>query len=409
MTWLNPHSDPTAATRGLGHDMAAQFTRDDLSRQGFVTAARAHMYGVLAPAMKATYQRKIEPEFRRARKRSPKTEFEIHRALKHETIFKFYSRFRNSAQGLVYRSVIPGVERDLTNLIARAQRLTQDTSQAQGTLSLARDFTVPSYTKALDVHLMPGNYHTEHVRDDVAQGAIYEQGWLVFIRGLIGRIDAITDGVSKFVHERYPEFRPRAILDMGCTTGIHTLPWKETFPDSDVHGIDVAAPCLRFGHARAQSRGVSVDFHQMDASATTFPDQSFDLVASCMVLHEMPMNRVRALLKEARRLLRPGGLMLHYELPPAKAMDAYGNFFLNWDSYYNKEPFYRTFRAADPELECRVAGFQPRSFIQMVVPSTHHFGADARMQVLHQVAADTPALLKRFAGGIRWYCFGAWR
>lgn len=89
MTWLNPHSDPTAATRGLGHDMAARFTRDDLSRQGFVTAARAHMYGVLPPTIKTTYQRKVAPEFRRTQKRIPKIEFEIHRTLKHAAILKF--------------------------------------------------------------------------------------------------------------------------------------------------------------------------------------------------------------------------------------------------------------------------------------------------------------------------------
>ena len=409
MVWLNPHSDASAATVGLGHDMTARTTRDERSRQGFVTTARAHMYGPIARAMKTTYERKVKPALTAKARREPKSDLEVHRAIKHETVFKFYSRYRNAVQGLVYRSVIPPIERDLPDLIARAKSLAQDTTRAAGTLTLNPKFQVPPYTGGLDVHLMPGNYHTDHVADDVAQGAIYEHGWVVFIRSIIGRIDAITNGVSRFVHARYPDFRPRKILDLGCTTGIHTLPWKETFPDAEVHGADVAAPCLRFGHARAQSLGVPIHFHQMDGSATTFADASFDLVTSCMVLHEMPLARVRALLKEARRLLRPGGLMLHYELPPSKYMDPYSDFFLNWDSYYNKEPFYRAFRGADPMKEVRAAGFDKDDYVQFVVPSTRHFGEHAPTEALHQSTDDTPALLQKYLGGVRWFCFGAWR
>lgn len=409
MVWLNPHADPSAAAGDLGHDMTARTTRDERARQGFVTAARAHMYGTIAKSLKTTYEHKVKPAFRARTRRDPKTDLEVHRAIKHETVFKFYSRYRNAVQGLVYRSVIPPIERDLPALIARAQTLSQDTTRAAGTLTLDPMFAVPRYAGGLDVHLMPGNYHTDHVADDVAQGAIYEHGWLVFIRGIIGRLDAITHGVSRFVRARYPGFRPRKILDLGCTTGIHTLPWQETFPEAEVHGVDVAAPCLRFGHARAQSLGMPIHFHQMDGSATTFPDASFDLVTSCMVLHEMPIARVRALFKETRRLLRPGGLMLHYELPPSKYMDPYSDFFLNWDSYYNKEPFYRAFRAADPVKECRTAGFAKDDYVQFVVPSTRHFGDDAPTQVLHQSPADTPALLQKYLGGVRWFCFGAWR
>ncbi|MBM3513451.1 MAG: class I SAM-dependent methyltransferase [Alphaproteobacteria bacterium] len=409
MVWLNPHSDPSAAASDLGHAMTARATRDERARQGFVTAARAHMYGSIARALKTTYECKVKPAFRARKRLDPKTDLEVHRALKQETVFKFYSRYRNIVQGLVYRSVIPGIERDLPALIARAKALSQDTTRAEGTLTLNPRLKVPRYTGGLDVHLMPGNYHTDHVADDVAQGAIYEHGWLVFIRGIIGHLDGITDGISKYVRARYPDFRPARILDLGCTTGIHTLPWKATFPEADVHGVDVAAPCLRFGHARAQSRGIAVHYHQMDGSATTFPDASFDLVTSCMVLHEMPMDRVRALLQDARRLLRPGGLMLHYELPPSTYMDPYSDFFLNWDSCYNKEPFYRAFRAADPMKECRDAGFARGDYVQFVVPSTHHFGADAPAAVLNQTAADTPTLLQKYLGGVRWFCFGAWR
>ena len=50
-----------------------------------------------------------------------------------------------------------------------------------------------------------------------------------------------------------PEFKPASILDCGCTVGHNTLPWAETFPEAQVTAIDVAAPVLRYAHARAES------------------------------------------------------------------------------------------------------------------------------------------------------------
>ena len=43
------------------------------------------------------------------------------------------------------------------------------------------------------------------------------------------------------------------------------------------------------------------------AEATGLPAASADLVAACLVCHELPAATTRALLAEAHRLLRPGG------------------------------------------------------------------------------------------------------
>ena len=43
------------------------------------------------------------------------------------------------------------------------------------------------------------------------------------------------------------------------------------------------------------------------AEATGLPGASADLVAACLVCHELPAEATRALLAEALRLLRPGG------------------------------------------------------------------------------------------------------
>ena len=81
---------------------------------------------------------------------------------------------------------------------------------------------------------------------DFVKGAVYDNGLSVFAMGLLGpNMDDITQSVSTFFAARYPDFKPKRILDLGCTIGHSTLAWKDRYPDAEVHGIDVAAPCVR--------------------------------------------------------------------------------------------------------------------------------------------------------------------
>ena len=157
----------------------------------------------------------------------------------------------------------------------------------------------------------------EYDKDDVVAGSLYDNGLAVFSFGLMGQnLDDIGQSIAGFVRLKFPGFKPQKILDLGCTVGHNTGAWKDNFPDAEVHAIDVAAPCLRYGHARAQAQGRAIHFHQMNAEKSDFPDASFDVVFSSMFLHEVPRKGIEKVFAEAHRLLRPGGLMLHMELPP---------------------------------------------------------------------------------------------
>ena len=50
---------------------------------------------------------------------------------------------------------------------------------------------------------------------------------------------------------------------------------------------DVAAPMLRYVHARAEALGKRVHFSQQYAEATDLPDGFFDLILSQIVIHEI--------------------------------------------------------------------------------------------------------------------------
>lgn len=396
-------------TKYVHHEMKIDSKPDEIARQNFMLGMRSYVMLDMAAGMKKVFDNEIEPKFQKKSKRKPKNGTEIHKAIKTDPYFKFYSSIRCNAQEMSFRSVLPPIERSMKSLNIKAKKLSKS-KKAKGTLTIKPNFVVPKSVSAIDVHLMPGCYNTEHTKDDVSQGAIYDNGVSVFSMGLFGEnLDDIGSSISLFVKTKYPKFKPSKILDMGCTIGHNTLPWAKTYPKADVHGIDVGAPVLRYAHARAQSEGIDVHFHQQNAERLDFPDASFDLIFSSMFLHEVPRKGIRKSLKEARRLLRPGGLMLHMELPPNKMLDPYNSFYLDWDSYYNKEPFYKPFRDMDPEEICITAGFAKTKFVQFIIPSIGQFGNAEVEKAVKEQKGRIDDRTGRFTKGIHWYCFGSWK
>jgi 2-polyprenyl-3-methyl-5-hydroxy-6-metoxy-1,4-benzoquinol methylase len=128
-----------------------------------------------------------------------------------------------------------------------------------------------------------------------------------------------------------------------------------------VHGIDVGAPVLRYAHARAQALGVAIDFSQQNAEQTDFAAGSFDLVLSHIVLHETSKSALVRVLAECRRLLKPGGLMLHLEIPRGRT--DIEKFMHNWESYNNNETFSRYMTDLDLKGEAVKAGFSAEAVL----------------------------------------------
>jgi ubiquinone/menaquinone biosynthesis C-methylase UbiE len=392
----------------LKHELRLQKTRDEKARQNFVSGIRAYVLNDMANNMRAAYDQDVEPAFRRKAKRAPKDGAEVHRAIRSHDYFQFYSSLRVTAQDMVWQSVFPPLERQRDALKEKARQLARNPHA--GSLTLDPTVAVPRSVSAIDVHLMPGNYDGEYDNDDLAAGALYDNGLAVFSFGLMGQnLDDIGQSIARFVRAKHPDFKPRDILDLGCTIGHNTGSWKDTYPEAQVRGIDVAAPCLRYAHARAAAQGRAVQFEQMNAESLRYPDSSFDLVFSSMFLHEVPRKGITKIFAEAHRVLRPGGLMLHMELPPNSQLSAYDAFYLDWDSYYNNEPFYKPFRDLKPQALCKQAGFAPERFVQYVIPSIGWYGEKAFAESLVAQDAVDSDKTGRLADGIRWYCFGAWK
>jgi len=337
------------------HVMVPDASHDEGARQDFVKALRAHLAAKVMPGAYAMYQARVEPAFRAAHGRPPRDQHEVRRVMEADPYYQFWSAMQRRSQELMWESVIDPTERQLPELVDRARRLSR---RPKGRLRLNPDLKVPRYHTAADIHLQPGGYHTDFTTDDVAAGAIYDLGVHIYLNGALGpQNNAMGQLLTQYFRERFPGRAPAAILDMGCAIGNSTLEWARAFPTAKVHGIDVAAPTLRYAHARAEALHVRVEFSQQNAECTDLPAASFDLVVSHIVLHETSRGALTAILRECRRLLRPGGTMLHLEIP--RGATPLEKFMYNWETYNNNETFAGFMTDIDLAAEARKAGFVP--------------------------------------------------
>lgn len=340
------------------HAMVAATNHDEQARQDFVTAFRGHLSGRVMPGAYRSYQKRVEPAFVKAHGRQPADQEEVRQWMTRDPYYQFWSAMQRRSQEILWDSVIDPTERQWASLLAKSRKLAGKArgSRKRGSLHIDPQLQVPRYHTAADIHLQPGGYHTDFTADDVAAGVIYDQGINIYMNGALGPENNLTgDTLVAYLREKHPDFKPQRIVDMGCAIGNSTVVWGRAFPGAELHGIDVGAPVLRYAHARAESLGVPVHFSQQDAERTNFKTGSVDLVLSHIMLHETSKSALVRIMKECHRILRPGGLMLHLEIP--RGRDVIEKFMHNWESYNNNETFARYMTNIDLAAEAAKGGF----------------------------------------------------
>lgn len=336
---------------------------DERGREGFLAAMRRYLITDLYAGNATAYRGRQLPAFERKHGRQPNSYHEVSDVMRADPYYRAFSLLNRATQELLWDSVGESVERQLPALRDAAKAV----PAAGGSLKLDPDFELPAYARKVDIHVMPGSFHTELGSDDLFAGALYDRGVYVYAYGGLGpNNDALGQGTVDCVRSRFPDLTPRRILDLGCGAGMSTHPLHTAWPDAEIHAIDIAAPMLRYAHARSESMGVPIHYAQMDAGHTSFPDGHFDLIVSNLLLHEIPQKLTKQILVEAFRLLSPGGVTVHNDMA-GWPEDPFEQFMAEWNSHHNNEPFERGSGTIDWEAACVAAGFAAASaFIQPI-------------------------------------------
>ncbi len=339
----------------IRHPMLVEATHDENVRQQFVHNLRLVLAKDIAPVNRKIYEKKIKPKFFKKNNREPENRHEVRKLMTNDPFYRLYSATQRASQEMMWDSVIDSVEREYSNLHKKAD---SSPKLNKSSCEVNKDFKTPSYHTAADIHLQPGGYHWEKNENDISAGAVYDRSVFIYAIGGLGNLnDDLGKTLTTYFKNNYPKKSPKKILDMGCAVGHSTVPWIETFPEAEVYGIDCGAGMVKYAHARANYLEKPIHFSQQNAEKTNFDSNSFDIVCSHIMLHETSTSAFKNILKECYRILKPGGLMLHLDVPNTDGMDPFTSFMTDWEAYNNNETFLVALRDMDWVKETVNAGF----------------------------------------------------
>lgn len=112
------------------------------------------------------------------------------------------------------------------------------------------------------------------------------------------------------------------VLELGCGRGSISAYFSEAGYDCTL--LDLSPEAVQVAERVFDRNGLKGTFVEGDATATGFPDASFDVVVSIGLLEHL--EDLRGALAEQVRLLRPNGVLLAYVVPdrPENVQKQYG-------------------------------------------------------------------------------------
>lgn len=132
-------------------------------------------------------------------------------------------------------------------------------------------------------------------------------------RWLTPLYDALIDGplsigrMRRGLLAQMGDLRDKRILDVGSGTGTMSVMIKQAHPSAQVVGLDGDPQILEIARAKARKLGIEIRFDQGMSFDLPYPNESFDIVLTSMMLHHLTRDDKQTTAREMYRVLRPGG------------------------------------------------------------------------------------------------------
>jgi SAM-dependent methyltransferase len=258
-------------------------------------------------------------------------------------VYQAIGEFHSSQHGLVARDAFEEVREEMEPVLKKFD-------EGASTLEANPEAKAPYYWEGVDFHRTAGGWD-EHdyqgfIHADIVHSRLVNKN---FPGGIFKQ--------RKMISELPPKDHYDRILDMGCSTGHFTRALAETYPDAEIHGVDLSLKTLQQARRLANSNDWAWHLYQRPAEATGFDDDSFDLVTSYILLHEIPADTIKAVFEEAFRVLKPGGDMIMSDVTRYSDLDKLGVWRADSGAKYGGEPHWRASASLDLGQVARDAGF----------------------------------------------------
>jgi ubiquinone/menaquinone biosynthesis C-methylase UbiE len=101
------------------------------------------------------------------------------------------------------------------------------------------------------------------------------------------------------------------VLDVGCGTGTLAMEVARSVGRAGrVAGVDPGTEQIARARSKVARRNMPIDFQIGVIEQLPFPDQTFDVVLSTLMMHHLPDDLKRQGLAEIARVLKPGGRLV---------------------------------------------------------------------------------------------------
>lgn len=109
---------------------------------------------------------------------------------------------------------------------------------------------------------------------------------------------------------------PFKVMEQGCGAGNLSLYFANNW--SDVTCMDIEEEALRNTKENFQRCGLTAEFILQDASSSADvpPEGKYDLIYSVGLLEHLKLCNIDELISNNYNLLKPGGMIMHYVVPP---------------------------------------------------------------------------------------------
>ncbi len=131
----------------------------------YVSHLRKFVMADLPTDMRQVYDQVVEPSAKAKSGHAPEDAIAVRKSMQPVTFYRTWSSLPYNAQEMTWQSVEDEVERALPDLITVADQAAKQ-SPAGGSLRLNPELEIPKAVSALDIHLMPGCFHTEFADND---------------------------------------------------------------------------------------------------------------------------------------------------------------------------------------------------------------------------------------------------